>query len=688
MTRRIVLLAWAVGTAVAMTPVAASATPWTTYGAVVRGDFDSDGDLELVVSSPESESDEGAVDVIDIAAGTATRWTRDTTGLAGSGAASGDFFGAALAVGDFDGDGYDDLLVGAPGADDSGETDAGVIHVIYGSSSGLTTTGDQVFHQDTTGINGVAESGDQLGEVLTTGDFDCDGYDDVVIGVPSESVGSDDDAGATQVLYGSSGGVSTVDDIYHQGTAGVNGTPEAGDHFGGAVAAGNFNGDDDNGVACDDLAIASVDEHVGSVADAGYLYTLLGGTNGLSTTGDFAWHQDTTGVADEAEANDRFGLRLATGDADLDGYDDLAVTVPGDTCVTGHGEARHVFLGSSSGITVTGDEIGCTTYRCVVDEADDHYACHSLSPTIYASDDAETISLYAGDDVLFAGGGADTIDGYYGDDVIFAGAGDDTIDGGPGLDIQIGGDGDDVFVIDRDCEVVDGEVIDGGPGDDEIHSHLTRTELLALGLTIESADVVSIAEDTDPCDPIPYQEGPIAPQRLAVTWDDLPNEDSVYTSTASTLDLTMENVSEIDVEVDLVFAITVQGYRREISESTIRVDSGATETHRLDLDDFIPTWVDSESVSTTLADLPTSAYLRTSGAVRTVSGTTVIQTVFAPPLFGHLEDDGDTLKVYRRDAYHDTYYSGNLNAWRTSAATHSGPRKVMARVEARLVPPS
>jgi hypothetical protein len=340
----------------------AHAAPWIASGAVVRGDFDDDGKVETVVSSPESDSNEGAVFVIDSGAGNATRWTRDTSGLAGAGAASGDYFGAALAVGDFDGDGYDDLAIGTPGADDSGASDGGAIHVIYGSSSGLTTTGDQIFHQGTTGIQGAPEAGDQVGDVLTTGDFDCDGYDDLAIGVPQEGSGSAAGTGATQVFYGSAGGVSTVDDVYTQGMGG-NGAIEAGDHFGGALAVGNFNGDDDTGVACEDLAIASPDEAVGSVASGGYVYTILGGTSGLSTTGDLAWHQDSSGVVDTAELNDRFGLRLSSQDEDDDGYDDLFVVTPGDACQAGHGEGAHLFEGSSSGITLGGQRAALPRVR-------------------------------------------------------------------------------------------------------------------------------------------------------------------------------------------------------------------------------------------------------------------------------------------------------------------------------------
>ncbi|MBL4684922.1 MAG: FG-GAP repeat protein [Nannocystaceae bacterium] len=395
---------WGVLLAFALPAVEAHATPWVVSGAVVRGDFDNDGNLETVASSPQSEGTRGVVHVVDGAAGTATRWTRATSGLAGGGAAVGDYFGAALAVGDFDGDGFDDLLVSAPGADDAGPSDSGVLHVIYGSSGGLTTVGDQVFHQNTTGIGGVAEANDQLGDVLTVGDFNCDTYDDVVIGVPMESISSHAAAGAVHVLYGSSAGVTAVDDLYYQSLGGVNGLAEAGDHFGGGLATGNFNGDSDSGNACDDLAIGVPDEAIGAIASAGYVYTLLGGTSGLSTTGDIAFHQNVSGVSDVSESGDRFGLRMFTGDEDGDGYDDLAVVSPGDSCISGHGEAHHVFLGTSSGLTVTGNHIQCASYRCMIDEDTNVYACHSYSPPVYASDSADTIAMFVGNDVVYAGG--------------------------------------------------------------------------------------------------------------------------------------------------------------------------------------------------------------------------------------------------------------------------------------------
>jgi Ca2+-binding RTX toxin-like protein len=680
---------WIVGTCFFVLSLSSSpalAAPWFASGATVRGDFNGDGIKELVVSSPEADGNKGAFDVVDPSTGSRTRWTRDTSGLAGAGAAAGDFFGAALAVGDFDRDGYDDLVVGAPGADDSGETDAGVIHVIYGSSSGLTTTGDQVFHQDTMGIEGVAEPGDQVGDVLTTGDFNCDGYDDVVIGVPNEEVSSGAGAGATQVLYGSSGGVSTVDNIYYQGSDGVNDIPEAGDHFGGAIAAGNFNGDSDNDIGCDDLAIASPDEDVGTVVDAGYVYTILGGTSGLSTIGDLSLHQDRLGVVDEVEESDRFGLRLYAGDQDGDGYDELVVVVPGDSCIEGHGEAVHVFHGSSSGLTAAGNYLRCDSYRCVIDAVANTYACHSYSPPVYGSGDDEKIVMFVGNDIVYGGTGDDEILGDFGDDLLFGGDGNDILDGGPGLDMLIGGSGDDVFIIDLGCEVKQGEVIDGGPGTDVIKSHLTGSQLTQLGVTIISVEsYVTIPQGSGSCDPVAFEEGPFAQPLVRLSWTQLPSESSVYSTTSSTTTLEIENWSKYDINVTLVFDLMVQGYTTTFAASPIAIYAEDGDTYVLDLLDFIPGNVDPGQVAVSLLDLPTSAILSTRAEITVDSNPAGY--AFAPKLFGHLENEGETVKIYRRGAYEGTYYSGDLNGWRTNRGALSGTAQFLGRIEAKVVPP-
>ena len=76
----------------------------------------------------------------------------------------GDFFGFTVSAGDFNGDGRKDLIVGAPGEDIGRIKEAGLVHALYGSQkNGVQSFGDQIWHQNTSGIDGLSEAGDQLG---------------------------------------------------------------------------------------------------------------------------------------------------------------------------------------------------------------------------------------------------------------------------------------------------------------------------------------------------------------------------------------------------------------------------------------------------------------------------------------------------------------------------------------------
>jgi hypothetical protein len=296
--------------------VAGSLEEGDRFGAAVaKGDFDADGFLDVAVGAPGEDVGTvplaGAVNVLAGAAGGLTGGPLFTQ----SNPEPLDLFGAALAAGDFNGDGFFDLAVGAPQEDVGTVEDAGSVTVLFGSASGLTTAGSQTLFQGG-GIGGTAEASDFFGGALASGILAGDDVHDLVVGASGENVGTTVDAGAVNVLAGSAAGL--VD-----GSLATQGNPEAGDLFGAAVATGDF--DDTAG---DDLAAGAPGETVNGRALAGAVSVLNGPPGGLAN--ERLLFQATAGIPGNPEEGDFFGAAVAPTDANGIGQWDLAVGAPGE----------------------------------------------------------------------------------------------------------------------------------------------------------------------------------------------------------------------------------------------------------------------------------------------------------------------------------------------------------------------
>ncbi len=221
--------------------------------------------------------------------------------------------GFSLTSSDYNGDGYDDLVIGVP-YEDGGATNAGGVNIVYGSATGLSPAGDQFWNQDSADVEDAAGADDNFGFSLTSSDYNGDGYDDLVIGVPFEDITTAvviSDAGAANVIHGSSSGLSPtlmLDQLWDQSM--IIPPAEAVDSFGWSLTSGDFNRD-----FYADLAMGVPGEDVGPgpVADAGAVNAINGksggltSTDGLTSTGGQQWHQDIASVRDIAEASDKFG---------------------------------------------------------------------------------------------------------------------------------------------------------------------------------------------------------------------------------------------------------------------------------------------------------------------------------------------------------------------------------------------
>jgi hypothetical protein len=212
-----------------------TSTSAIAYPDATTGDFNRDGYADVALNY----RDAGGIGRVTWFKGGASGLTKVST-LSVKG-------GRSIAAGDVNGNGYDDIVIGQPYTSESGAVSGGQVTMVPGTSTGFTTTGMTTIQQDTTGVPGTNESGDALGTSVSIGDYNLDGYADVLAGAPNEDITRDSvnrsNAGAAILLKGTSTGLTGSGAVaISQDTSGVPGSTETDDKLGSAVSLTDLSG--------------------------------------------------------------------------------------------------------------------------------------------------------------------------------------------------------------------------------------------------------------------------------------------------------------------------------------------------------------------------------------------------------------------------------------------------------------
>ncbi len=324
------------------------------------GDVNGDGFDDLIIgASPNGQANAGESYVVfGSSSGFDTQFNlsslNGSNGFVINGIDSGDLSGYSVSnAGDINGDGFDDLIIGASGAGPNAQDGTGESYVVFGSNSGFGASFNLSSLNGSNGfvINGI-DSGDNSGNsVSSAGDINGDGFDDLIIGAFFADPNGQINAGESYVVFGSNSGFGASFNLSSlNGSNGfvINGI-DSGDLSGNSVSsAGDINGD-----GFDDLIIGARSASPNGQTNAGKSYVVFGSNSGFEASFNLSSLDGSNGfVINGIDAFDESGISVSSaGDINNDGFDDLIIGASGAIGVNAQdfvGESYVVF-GSNSG---------------------------------------------------------------------------------------------------------------------------------------------------------------------------------------------------------------------------------------------------------------------------------------------------------------------------------------------------
>ncbi len=256
-----------------------------------------------------------------------------TTGFRLDGVSSWEYSGFAVSSGDINNDGYDDVIIGAPGATGS----AGYTYVVFGKAGAWAASTDLSTLNGTTGFKLNGNAADYTSNALSSGDINRDGFDDVIIGSASSGGG----VGYTYVVFGKAGAWAATTAL-----SALNGTTgfrldgaTAGDFSATSVSSGDINNDGYN-----DVIVGASDGN----SAAGYTYVVFGKSGAWAASTALSSLNGTTGFRlDGVNAGDHVGVTVASGNINGDAYDDVIVGANGTDALGVSGGSTYVVFGKA-----------------------------------------------------------------------------------------------------------------------------------------------------------------------------------------------------------------------------------------------------------------------------------------------------------------------------------------------------